>query len=181
MPGYTIGVLGLMLLTLAAGQPEETIPIRNMTMRNKADVTIRMKNFCGQEVTLAPGESAQVFLNGTNNKFWVVPETIPYICSLDCFAMGPYFNQSCFYIAPNVAGNHFLVIGIGYAHNDPVQVHDGVSGIRGYSTPVDPGAPSEEVDCTPDLCEPQKILQVPPEDDFTFEIFGVPKATALYP
>ncbi|CAE8738138.1 unnamed protein product [Polarella glacialis] len=120
-----------------------------MLVENKAELRVSLRNYCGDAITLAPGESRSVTLDGTNNKHWVMKEGFEWDCNLDCL--------DCFYVAANVACSGAVVVGIGYGHNDPVVVHDGILGLL-LEGKNEVSKELETVECTPSSCSPQHIL-----------------------
>merc|ERR1711924_531869 len=110
------------------------------------------------------GSQMNIGLETGAHKYWVVPEGCNeaegcFPCGLDC--------TGCFYIAPIVGSNGVAVTGIGYGHNTPVEVHEGISGVH-FSAMNQLGQP-DSVDCTTTSCNFNHIIQAQGSMTFTVE------------
>merc|ERR1712217_972564 len=138
-----------------------------LTVKNSASNQVTfMDASCKADSALSvdAGAELSVSLATGAHKFWVVPngctkEEGCYPCGMDCLG--------CFYIAPNVGANGVMVTGIGYGHNDPVKVHDGVSSAR--LTSVDASGKDVDVECSVSTCDFNHIVQARSNTVFTIQ------------
>jgi len=147
-----------------------------LVFTNTASNAVTLMRGCENWGNFKQGDATTLKLSGSN-KFWVVPDGCTqaegcYPCNLDCLG--------CFYISANVADNGVLVAGIGYGHNTPVQVHNGV-GIASFKA-IDQTGQADMVDCSLDSCDVNHIIQAQP-GSATFVVGGLavesPQATVV--
>jgi len=138
----------------------------NLIVKNTASsrVMLRDASCKANDAPLESGQSMTIGLETGAHKYWVVPENCTeaegcFRCGLDC--------TGCFYIAPIVGSNGVAVTGIGYGHNTPVEVHEGISGAH-LSATNQLGQP-DFVDCTTTSCNFNHIIQAHGSMLFTLE------------
>lgn len=119
-----------------------------VTFTNMASNTVNLMRACMVLQTVAPGASRTLTISG-NNKVWIAPQGFKYNCNLDCL--------DCFYISAIVAGSGAVVTGIGYGHNTPVKVHDGVSSLVLHATREDTKK-VDEATCSTGACAFEHII-----------------------
>lgn len=121
-----------------------------ITFENNAGNSVMLMQECNEVFTVGAGEQAvQVPIPKTGAKFWIKPQGFKYDCKQDCL--------DCFYISAGVAPSGALVTGIGYGHNTPVKVHDGVASIELDATREDTKKP-DEVKCSTSSCNFNHVI-----------------------
>jgi len=121
-----------------------------ISFQNKAGNSVTLMQECNEVLTVGAGEQdVQVPVPKTGAKFWIKPQGFQYDCKLDCL--------DCFYISANVAPSGALVTGIGYGHNTPVKVHDGVASMQLDATRED-SKKADEVKCSTSSCNFNHII-----------------------
>jgi len=117
---------------------------------NAADTSVTLMEKCTEIVTAgARQDKIQIPVPKPGAKFWIKPAGFTYDCKLDCL--------DCFYISANVAPSGALVTGIGYGHNTPVKVHDGVGAMELDATREDTKKP-DGITCSTSSCNFNHII-----------------------
>lgn len=140
-----------------------------LTFSNKALNGVTLMKGCESWGHFKTGDAKTLTLQG-GNKFWIVPDNCTqadgcYSCNLDCLG--------CFYISANVAGNGVLVTGIGYGHNIPVKVHNGINSAM-FRAKNQLGK-FDSVSCSTSGCDFQHIIQAQ-SGSASFEVTGSARA-----
>uniref|UniRef100_A0A7S1RA84 Altered inheritance of mitochondria protein 24, mitochondrial n=1 Tax=Alexandrium catenella TaxID=2925 RepID=A0A7S1RA84_ALECA len=125
-----------------------------MDFLNAAGNTVTLMKGCESWGKFAPGEGKTLEFPPGENKLWVLPDGCTqkdgcYPCNLDCLG--------CFYVSATVSGNGDIVTGIGYGHNDPVNVHFRVG--NATFAAKNQWDKDESVTCSVSSCKFEHIIQ----------------------